>query len=168
KPRGRSISNQPYSPDRNRKKEKGLKLFFYVYVDWSCPVLWTSTGDARLPGVYGDDKAVQKRCCNGVQPAGNLRMKWRFTHRGVMRPLVPRVLHRLIGCLSTRFRSWLISLMNETKALILLGHPVSAVWITPALAGTMTAVFASPRSEERRVGKECRCGVAEVDGIRKG
>ena len=58
--------------------------------------------------------------------------------------LIHMVLQRLIGCLSTRFRGLLISLVNVTKALILLGHLAHVVWITQPWVGTMAAVFAPP------------------------
>lgn len=67
-------------------------------------------------------------------------MEYRFTHSPVIRMFIPRVLQKLIGCLSTSFYWRLISLMNETKALILLGHLAQVVWITRSGAVTMATV----------------------------
>ena len=91
-----------------------------------------------------DDKSVQKAWFVCACPADSLRIECSVTHSRVIRPFIPRLLQKLIGCLSTRLKQLLINMMNGTKALILLGHLVPAVWITRSLAGTMAAVFASP------------------------
>ena len=76
-----------------------------------------------------------------ARPVCKLRMNRRFTHSRVLRVSVHRLLQKLAGRLSTRLPGSLISLMNGTKALILLGHLPSVVWITRSQAATMAAVF---------------------------
>uniref|UniRef100_A0A653B4Q9 Uncharacterized protein n=1 Tax=Ectopseudomonas oleovorans TaxID=301 RepID=A0A653B4Q9_ECTOL len=76
-------------------------------------------------------------------PAGySLRTECGFTHRSFIPALIPRLLQNVQGRLSTRFGAPKISLMNVTKALILLGHLHLAMWITRSWLATMAAVFA--------------------------